>query len=136
MKANELRIGNLIMDRGDKILRIDSINKIGNEYYRIEMEQYIGNIQVHPLTEYNDYLKPIPLTEEWLLKFGFEKDRYNFIIESGFKFCVEYYNADSIYSFHIYTDGEWHCIVNEIKHVHTLQNLYLALTGEELTIKE
>lgn len=71
---------------------------------------------------------PIPLTEEWLLRFGFEvlefdhkENQYGFkgrliVIRHGL-FCD--YGTSVI-----------------IKHVHQLQNLYFSLTGEELTIKE
>lgn len=118
MKAEELRIGNYVL------------NPNNNEVHKCTIET-ISDIQ-------NGYLKrePIPLTEEWLLRFGFEKDRYNFIINFGFDFCVEYYYADNIYSFWIYTDDDWHCILNEIKYVHSLQNLIYALTGQELTLNE
>lgn len=34
---------------------------------------------------------------------------------------------------HCFTDGTF---AAEIKHVHQLQNLYFALTGEELTLKD
>jgi hypothetical protein len=79
---------------------------------------------------YADYsqIEPIPLTEEWLLKFGFE------INVDGY---FNHWNFD----LHLYLDGD----VFEsndlpmyiyLKHVHQLQNLYFALTGEELTLKE
>jgi hypothetical protein len=39
-----------------------------------------------------------------------------------------------------WNDGIFYLIrygfINHIKHVHQLQNLYFALTGEELTIKD
>jgi hypothetical protein len=83
-------------------------------------------------TAFFDKLSPIPLTEKWLLDFGFEKGDYGF-----YKL---YYNDD----FYLLTNLKGYtelCInkikgaVVETKHVHQLQNLYFALTGEELTLK-
>jgi hypothetical protein len=81
--------------------------------------------------------EPIPLTEEWLVKFGFE-DR----IETGV--CIAYhYGHNPITndwmielikihedSFYFYKNGHF-----KIVFVHQLQNLYFALTGEELIVK-
>jgi len=109
MKASELRLGNCVFDAFGDIFQID----------------FIGICNVDKLK-----LQPIPLTEEWLLKFGFEKiennwkvlDLYFGIISwerlAGTMFCLE---KESIFLPHI-------------KYVHQLQNLYFALTGEELTI--
>ena len=78
---------------------------------------------------------PIPLTEEWLKKFGFKPYKPG---GNGFRLgkmviyvlplCneVEYDSID----FEARTN-----IMTNIKYVHQLQNLYFALTGEELTIK-
>lgn len=88
-------------------------------------------------------ISPILLTEEWLLKFGFElsdNDLYSlgfiqnllcfpfwFRIEKSLECNLEIVNKcdDEITSIHI---------IN-IKYVHQLQNLYFAITGYELEIK-
>ena len=66
---------------------------------------------------------PIPLTEEWLVKFG--------IIEA---------NESHVKRIKIETDfGELMFYIDnrlpQLKYVHQLQNLYFALTNTELTIK-
>jgi len=71
--------------------------------------------------------EPIPLTEEWLERFGFEED-------DSVGWLKRFDKSDSFFidlSFMYW--GE-----NSVKltHVHQLQNLYFALTGEELTIKK
>lgn len=68
-------------------------------------------------------IQPIPLTEEIILKFGFEKKGDFWFVKSGIK--IE--NRNNGFSYFRY--------LNEIKilSVHQLQNLYFALTGEELT---
>ena len=99
---------------------------------RQENDIFNGIHAKHPLTEYVEFLKPIPLTEQWLLDFGFE-------INPSFKNNVYVYvkiNRDPIELY--YNDG-W-CSTNpdfdwKIKYVHELQNVFYWLTKEELTIK-
>ena len=70
--------------------------------------------------------RPIPLTEEWLLKVGFEKTPFG------------YYKLGSFYiDLHSNTyrlNREWVNI--NFQYVHSLQNLYFALTNTSLNIKE
>ena len=103
MEASELRIGNSIIQDDDFVFVT---------WWRLELME---NNKI----EY----KPIPLTEEWLLKFGFEK-RY--------ETCFQYKNFILNDKF-IMMDID---ITIQLKYVHQLQNLYHALTGEELTIKD
>lgn len=125
MKANELRIGNYLSGRNtvqvteilmDGLVRIEDSN---SKFY---------------VTGDNPCLEPIPLTEEWLLKFGFSYD------ERFDSFVKEYHNKmfNSKDEFIVRKDLVV-CDMDyspETKHVHQLQNLYFALTGEELTIKD
>jgi len=106
MKENELRVGVYIY--------------YCEEVFEVDAEC----IKMHMGDDLDDAYRPIPLTEEWLLKFGFEitdnfqtKDRFQTHKQDGF-FWFEY-----------------GYIVVELNYVHQLQNLYFALTGEELTIK-
>ena len=126
MKANELRIGNYIeFDSSVRTLVIE------DEQGFIEVRS-IGESGVNEWSDYGasgcvSNPKPIPLTEEWLIKFGFEKlecwdDMYYFKIGD---FQVYEYNVSG----YEYDDFN-------IKHVHQLQNLYFALTGEELKIND
>lgn len=131
MKANELRIGNYVYDRGNKILKIDYWERKDMIAQKVVVGGFVG----HPFTEDVEFLKPIPLTEEWLLKFGFEDIReldnidfkeYRMINE--YSFCVQFPCG-----------VEAHCYAGNypiaIKYLHQLQNLYFALTGKELTMK-
>ena len=68
MEAKQLRIGNLVLDPDGEvstILSISAESKYTDAKYYLEND-YNG----HP-----DDLKPIALTEEWLLELGFEKYR-------------------------------------------------------------
>ena len=104
MKATELRIGSYAKDPYDREIKLVSVEKDAS------------------------MLRPIPLTEEWLLKFGFNKfqnrkiwirKRVRVYLHSKDGFC---YGLSSSRT--------------KIKYVHQLQNLYFALTGNELEIKE
>jgi hypothetical protein len=110
MKASELRIGNFVK------------GKETNVYWTVEAIDS-NSIFSHVKWRSLDAFEPIPLTEEWLLKFGFEKVAENDFILG--KYSLYYL---------LYYDGYR---VSEItpKYVHQLQNLYFALTGEELIIK-
>lgn len=122
MKANELRIGNYLMSNGFEV-QIDCIQptmlaKVGENFY----------------TKI-DLFEPIPLTEEWLLKFGFNEHRTSdvwFAKEWGTN-GVEIIKYDIHYEKYIYLLGAG--LAKVLEHVHQLQNLYFALTGHELEIK-
>lgn len=89
--------------------------------------------------------KPIPLTEEWFKKIeGFYKDgKYWSISIYDYKYCFKYREWAENWAFYQeYTDspfdednGKKYPVSFDIKYIHQLQNLYFALTGEELTIK-
>lgn len=129
IQAQELRINNLLK-RAD-----DSVFSVGANDIKIISE---WNNPFAPLPE------PIPLTEEWLVKFGFIADNYgvfyktkdcsnnsNSIIDLWAKKClVEQFDISIGQEF-----GDTHNLCF-IKYVHQLQNIYFALTGEELTEKK
>jgi hypothetical protein len=105
ISANELRIGNYIESKSGKAFQTQlfHLNKLEKE-------------------ECNFY--PISITEEWLKRFGFVKnitswvnwERPNLTKEVRLKIQGKY----------LFYDGRI------IEHVHLLQNLYFALTGQEL----
>ena len=116
MKAKELRIGNYILheptidDWEEIIVTLHSLLQID-----ISPESYCG----------------IPLTEEWLIKFGFEKPAHTWC---GDKFHLTNYDRDN--SLWCVAMNKNNAIIANIRYVHQLQNLYFALIGEELTLKE
>lgn len=121
IQANELRIGNYVKFLNTEI----QVTGISNRFAAtlIETKQFIDSKLFH--------YKPIPLTEEWLIKFGFIKDGKEFN-----KWCGDYeYSFSFEYGF-VFGQLVDYSHEIKIKHVHQLQNLYFALTGEELTIKE
>ncbi len=114
MKAEELRIGNLIYKWTDII--------------HVSLQTF-ENMLFHDSESYNG----IPLTEEWLLKFGYSKtpSTYEEAETTDYTNGLSYIDmANQRISFRGNGDVDF----NRIKYVHQLQNLYFALTGEELTL--
>ena len=122
MKAMELRIGDYVNYRCDALDIHIPVYQVGNG----------ADIQVH---ENHGYFSPIPLTEEWLLKFGFrvrdDNEYLDIRIRNMLYLAVHLRTLDVILGYNY----EWTLPIKTIKYVHQLQNLYFALTGEELTIK-
>ncbi len=116
IKASELRIGNWINEQGLEL-------QVG----KIDCELFKGS-------------EAIPLTEEWFLKFGFTKWKDRLTIEAWAKdhpsqrFDIDFKAGDIIMNSR-YQEHHDSFVMGHIKYVHQLQNLYFALTGEELTIK-
>jgi len=128
MNENELRIGNLVkyMDEHLPVLAIDS-EKEFKEYDLIgvvTLPTFWNGRRMSCQGRWMNQVEPIELTEEWLLKFGFEAENgYPFKMLFGYikirngKWFFKYYSFDI-----------------ELLYVHQLQNLYFALTREELQI--
>lgn len=110
MNANELRIGNLVYFLGN-VHEIEGLSK----RLRPDVGHFLLSNIEHAQKGF--HLKPIPLTEEWLVKFGFKK---------GSKGWFKTLSNNHKFNFYMYK--------NLCSNVHQLQNLYFALTGEELTI--
>jgi hypothetical protein len=113
IKSNELRVGNYGIKNGTQ-------NELVIASPSIISAMFVGKFPC---------LKPIPLTEEWLIKFGFKHDEIlsTYVFNGSFGFIENNYTKLGI---------EYGAIWTECKYVHQLQNIIFALTGEELTIKE
>lgn len=131
MKAQELRINNRV-----KQGTIKSFYEKGAHFGYGKFIDY-------------DKIKPIPLTDEWLVKFGFEKEDKKPSKEHGYyyskhiedyKYCFSYANFRGDWGFYNeYTDSpidfdddRKYIVSFGVKYVHQLQNLIFALIGKEL----
>lgn len=126
IKPRELKENNLY-----KIKGTENIYKCIGHFYD-HGQKYVDLIETDeedfnmPESTHINDIEPIPLTEEILLKCGFNfwggitsycdrEDFWSIKMEDG-RFEIEYVEL-------------------EIKHLHQLQNLYFALTGKELEIE-
>lgn len=125
MKKEELRVGNYVFNQ----LRLN-LKKITEIREKMCSIYYLRSDTGTYHTSMVDYtvLVPIPLTEEWLLKFGAKKvDEYWFSFHS---YGIIKHNT----FIELYSGVKGDYICNSVKYVHQLQNLYFALTNENLTI--
>ncbi|QQV90455.1 hypothetical protein Harreka1_48 [Olleya phage Harreka_1] len=122
MEATELRIGNKLMYKF----------KDGWE----EIDVFLNDFK-YGFDKCFDKYKPIPLTEEWLLKFGFKGNNENgFVFGDNDVHRLKFFNKSVGYQHRIVSIWQSVAIYDAtIKHVHQLQNLYFALTNKELKIK-
>lgn len=74
----------------------------------------------------------IPLTEKWLLKFGFTKDGNLFFHPVHSYIQQDAYGCNGGFG---YCLNDEKVIFKELKYVHTLQNFCFAMADKELTIK-
>lgn len=137
MKANELRIGNII-----------SINSFPSEIFTLTaIDDHASRCLVldkdgYKMSYNNDQILPIPLTDEWMEKFGYTWDNSSLIDEDdehkcyhvcGLKFYVgrksSFLCCENEYGF-----DQW-CQDFNLQYVHQFQNLHFALSGKESVIK-
>lgn len=121
MKAKDLRIGNIVHYK--LFNHYITIRGMAKDSIWVNDSEDAGPISIV-------HIEPIPLTEEWLVKFGFQRSSK-----------TKYHIKGMTLVFHINSNQWTFPYVHElgklkrINYVHQLQNLYHALTGEELTIK-
>ena len=128
MKVSELRLGNLVKinDRGcDCIYRVTGISETDIDAQCINRCDPFKEVYNEPI----ENLSPTLLTKEWLLKFGFSSTLYK-ELDNGW-ICISGKSLD--------IGGAAACTQSMMwsapcEYVHQLQNLYFALTGEELTL--
>lgn len=130
IKANELRLGNWIVFNNflspEKYIQVNAT--FFSSWLGGRNRQEIKNDEV-----INKYYSGIPLTPEILEKCGFEQDEFitrDFFKQGFFNFkAVNHYEDGFLVICNFMQGGI------KVKYLHQLQNLYFALSGEELNIK-
>lgn len=135
LQAKDIRIGNLVNWKGTPCL-IEGIQRMADADVEPARTGYTvdllhnGEIIQTPWVE---DIEPIPITSEWLERMGFKDGGPHDGGEHSWRIPDFEFGYDGR-SFYFY-DGN-NCVqVSDSSFVHQLQNLYHALTGEELTIK-
>jgi len=144
MKASELRIGNYIYDDFNEVHIVEKIeSQKFNDWNGSEPSLIVfSKLKETQNGMYTcDVVSGIPLTVEWLLKFGFNRHDDGSVsaqfsigtnpVTKDFMMYLIWIKSSKDYSlkyFPFYRNGH-----HIIKYVHQLQNLYFALTGKELT---
>lgn len=119
----ELRIGNWVLDEDGKMSSVKSIN-----------DRTVGlHTTFYAHSSSYKTISPLPLSPEILEKCGFvkgENDRLVFHFRGFFEAAQSIEVPNSVI---LYCNNR--CVSEPIKYLHQLQNLYFALTNQELQIK-
>ena len=140
MEAKDLRIGNLIK-RNNEVFGVWNLKRKSLELDSVELDRHV---------KYETYenIMPLDLSEEWLLKFGFEGNNMDMWKVLPFGDGVELH-VDCVqegkFVNAVLTKGRVekgipgrdyvYIYLSECQYVHQLQNLFFAITGEELEVK-
>ena len=139
INPQELRIGNYFSQTiYAKGIRMPSgaVGKIQTLRFEsvewVHYNQIPAQVETWPITLYSE-MEPIPLTPEWLERFGFYCPFVGGVYESitrsmDMRFRIHKVSGD------LFIIGNYESSARPIQYVHQLQNLYFALTGEELTV--
>ena len=126
MKANELRIGNWVH------------SKITGNDFQVTAEDIVNIFNSD-----TEIVEPILISADWLMNSGLKREDRGSVsaqfhiginpITHDWLFDLVWLKSSMDYSlkdYPFYRNGH-----HELKYVHILQNLYHALTGEELTLE-
>lgn len=136
MKTNNFRIGNYVEFEN----QVHEVIGTSETEVKIKIK---SNSSYSLLTRWVaiSSIKPIPLIEEWLLDFGFNKEYKKGYIGKDFlnqdfvltePFVLGEWQKGYVFQFSV---GSW-SKYKEFKYVHELQNFYSPMTGEELEKKQ
>jgi hypothetical protein len=127
MKANELRIGNIVEYNEDGV--IFTVTETSLNGIRVTNDEETTWIEI-------DQFSGIKLTEDWLLRAGFVVEHKGNEL-NGF-YSVYTLNSITYNTIHgWWINGKQHLEYPvPLNYVHQLQNLYFALTGQELFFKK
>ena len=138
IKIQELRVGNYLYYKvfphapeSYKIIEVISISKNGfisfiNDY---------GNEETH----YLDNFEKIPLTEEILFKFLFNNDGHGRLLKNQYNRrdkCISSFIFDFSNYYITWQNNFGELKIKFIDYIHNFQNIYFALTNDELTFKK
>ena len=131
IQANELRIGNYVYYKKDRNY-YDIRALCRDRVHPINIVEHDGNIRYAIDCTLED-LQPIPLTPEILESCGAKKEDDYLILDMQI-IQLAYDLSEKKITFDLYADFHLEPFEIECNYLHQLQNLYFALTGEELKI--
>ena len=140
MNANELRINNLVainnellLETKGEIYKVSGINlRFESMFPDSKSVIFLDHTKsIRTYSQFDEFIEPIPLTEDWLLKMGFVYRGIYYHFPNHDIFKLEQYKNKNAYWLRHASESLDSVRIN---HVHTLQNLYFSLTGEELQL--
>lgn len=141
MKASELRCGNIVTINNPKYYpefieyECKVIGVEEKEHTSFPESKHTVKLQygLNTYNQFEEFIEPIPLTEEWLLRFGYTQNKTAAdMFEDETRLNI--WRSPNDFNGFI---ADWDALtLRAIEFVHQLQNLYFSLTGEELTLKQ
>lgn len=146
VKANELRIGNLVT-----INNAESWPKLSGKKMIVVAINYNSDLKYYPTSthhisifddttkreysQYIEFIEPIPLTEEWFDENGKkdEEGKFSYVPFNDYLRIYPLINGGIVVCNGIHTPISRY---EHIKYVHLLQNFVHANTGKELELKK
>lgn len=127
IQANELRLGNWVHHQKDKwsSLNDSMLLPMAFDFAWEDRHWYF----VGECTLSLDIIDPIPLTEEWLTRFGFQKiniwtyEKGRLVVDVDLSVWIDS-NSRHVDPIHL----------RKVKYVHQLQNMFYEIEEDELTI--
>lgn len=149
INATELRLGNTVLHAGRQCSIEHIMQSQCNTKLYPKMYPHLDRVCLYPWERWVDVkeIEPIPITEEWLERLGFEKmldsaDADYGVIEWTKSYEVSYQSGPEYITLWPNKGGSNGDFLLDcysaapLKYIHQLQNCFFALTGQELTIKE
>jgi hypothetical protein len=138
MKVTDFRIGNLVRDKKTGVvMRVsDLTSEDGTIHNASDICGYVIDRLKFPLPDGWE-IEPIPLTEKWLLRMGFVSSGHwqgnpsTYTIKD---FTLVTESIQGPFYYDTTKTGAWFTGA-KLQYVHQLQNLYFALTGQEIEIQ-
>ena len=134
MKPTELRIGNIVHCYDEDRIVSGLNNPFNDSNWDVELKDKERDL--FTTSEIEDLI-PIQLTEEWLFRLGWifndDTDCYEKYPNGDMRMFMKYKDVNQSYEVFNYVTKS--LTRKNVKYIHQLQNLYFALTQEELTWK-
>ncbi|MDV3537917.1 hypothetical protein CMU94_02120 [Elizabethkingia anophelis] len=139
MRISELRIGNIIevdyiaYNKISKNIKVKtSVLGINTTNNKVLVRVSSGEMKWVSIKNVN----PIELTGDWLVKLGFENKHSTYSIENDkYEFSLFFYDAWNLHYEEKENYGDTEIDLCGYWNIHELQNLFFALSGEDLKIQ-
>ncbi|WP_285011235.1 hypothetical protein [Pedobacter faecalis] len=126
INPRELRLGNLVQTEDGSEMEVVQVREDGARCKYTRNDTLSAHVSIVQAVN----LFGIPLTQEWLVRFGFTYTK-------GEDPWIKIWSFNY---FKVYTHQTGYChlyhLGGDIQYVHQLQNLHQSLTGQELTLND
>jgi len=138
MEAKDLRITNYVLVNNVKYhpelqgipVKVIGLEEKDNKLFPDSNHVIRVRNEYNSYAQFNEYIEPIPLTQEWLIRFG-AKYNSKFIIHDRFKLMYK-----EAYNYWYVSDLNSLTYLSKVEFVHEWQNFFYAMNDHELTLQD